>query len=148
MGDEQSLTNGVWSITIKKAEQNANGHDADAGVGKPAAEEDIAAHDNDEDTVPLGLTTKAVCMQVSVSFSVYCGVRQSTVGEWWNYDVFVCVWAMGLWQRYHDTADGRAACHSESFFGMCRNDDWFWLTNAVAEQQATLHDQLEWASQL
>lgn len=64
MTDEKSSLATHQIITIKKPEQNANGAADGGGIGGNGSIF-IATDDNDEDTVPLGLTTKAVCMQVS-----------------------------------------------------------------------------------
>lgn len=64
MTDEKSSLATHQIITIKKPEQNANGAADGSGIGGNGSIF-IATDDNDEDTVPLGLTTKAVCMQVS-----------------------------------------------------------------------------------
>lgn len=55
MDEGKALTKHQIITIQKKPEQNTNG-----GVTATTA-----ADDNDEDPVPLGLTTKAVCMQVS-----------------------------------------------------------------------------------
>lgn len=55
MDEEKALTKHQIITIQKKAEQNTNG----------AVTATTAVDDNDEETVPLGLTAKAVCTQVS-----------------------------------------------------------------------------------